>query len=129
MFSWNARRPSLTLKQTVSALAPGYHGTAHSAEIAIGQAGRFIYASNRGPNDIAVFARNRDNGSLTLIANQSYRGENARQFVLSPDGAWLISANQDSNDLTVFRIDPTTGKLSPTGHRAGIAAPACLAFK
>lgn len=129
VFAWDARRPSLTLRQTVSSLASGYRGIAHSAEIALDRSGRFMYASNRGPNDIAVFARNRETGGITLIANQSYRGENARQFALSPDGVWLISANQDSNDLTVFRIDSTTGRISFTGHRAAIASPACLAFK
>jgi 6-phosphogluconolactonase len=129
VFSWDRRRPSLTLRETVSSLAPGYHGDAHSAEIAIDRAGRFLYASNRGPNDIAVFARNPENGSLTLIANQSYRGENARDFVLSPDGGWLISANEDSNELVVFRLDSKTGRISPTGHRASIALPACVAFK
>ena len=35
-----------------------------------------------------------------------------RDFCLTPDGAYLLAAFQDSNELILYRIDPNTGLLT-----------------
>jgi 6-phosphogluconolactonase (cycloisomerase 2 family) len=47
---------------------------------------------------------------------------------LSPDGAWLICAHQDSGNLTVFRVDAATGRLTLTPHTAAVPACVCVLF-
>jgi 6-phosphogluconolactonase len=38
----------------------------------------------------------------------------------------MIVANQDSDSLIVFRIDPKTGELTPTGSPVEVGAPVCV---
>jgi 6-phosphogluconolactonase len=47
---------------------------------------------------------------------------------LSPDGAHLIVANQDTDDLVVLRIDAGTGLLQWTGQHARVGTPVCVCF-
>jgi 6-phosphogluconolactonase len=36
-----------------------------------------------------------------------------RNFVIEPGGRWLLAANQNSDSVVSFAIDPKSGKLSP----------------
>jgi len=128
VFAWDPAAATLTLRQTISSLPEGFSGKNGSAEIAIGKSGKFLYASNRGPDSIAVFARDRREGKLALVDIVPCGGSAPRNFVLSPDGKWLICANQDTDNLAVFRIDEKAGKIAPTGQTLAIARPVCLVF-
>jgi 6-phosphogluconolactonase len=46
----------------------------------------------------------------------------------SPDGAWLVSGHQGSDELTVFRVDAATGRLARTTHSARVPMCVCVAF-
>ncbi len=96
------------------------------SEIALDAAGRFLYASVRRHDSIAIFAVAPDGSALTLIGNEPTRGRTPRHFALSPDGRLLVAANQDSDSLVTFRVDAETGKLTPTGHSAVVPSPACV---
>ncbi len=96
------------------------------SEIAIDAAGRFLYASVRRHDSIAIFAVAPDGSALTLIGHEPTRGRTPRHFALSPDGRLLVAANQDSDSLVTFRVDTETGKLTPTGHVAAVPSPACV---
>ena len=117
--------------QQISTLPAGFKITDEdrAAEIRIRPDGRFVYASNRGANDtIAVFARDGGTGRLKLVELVPSGGGHPRNFALSPDGAWLVCANRDSNNLVSFRVDPATGRLTPAGRTAGIPLPTCVLF-
>lgn len=119
---------ALTLKQTISTLPADFRGENGSAEIRISPDGRFVYASNRGPDSIAVFARDAKAGTLTLVEIVPSGGKHPRNFALSPDGRWLVCANRDTDNLVVFAVDPATGRLTRTAHAATIARPVCVLF-
>jgi 6-phosphogluconolactonase len=53
-------------------------------------------------------------------------GKTPRFFGIDPSGQFLITANQSSGDLFVFRIDPASGTLTRQGER--IAAPGAVDF-
>ncbi len=108
-------------------LLPGHLDSSNSAaEIAIDAAGRFVYASLRGHDSIAICAVAPDGSALTLIGHESTRGHTPRHFALSPDGRLLVAANQDSDSLVTFHIDAGTGRLTPTGHSLTVPSPACV---
>ncbi|HEY3079027.1 MAG TPA: beta-propeller fold lactonase family protein [Chloroflexota bacterium] len=44
-------------------------------------------------------------------------------------GRFLYAANQDSDNLVVFRVDTATGGLTPTGHRVQVGTPSCVLFR
>jgi 6-phosphogluconolactonase len=88
--------------------------------------GKFLYASNRGPDSIAVFAIDPATGLLSLIGHQPTGGKTPRSFSIDPTGAYLLAANQDSDTITLFRIDPQTGLLAPIGHPLAVPTPVCV---
>jgi 6-phosphogluconolactonase len=98
-----------------------------AAEVRVHPNGKFVYASNRGHDSIAVFAVQTD-GTLKLVEITPAGGKHPRNFNLSPDGAWLICANMDSDNLVSFKVDVATGKLTPTGHTVTVPKPVCVLF-
>jgi 6-phosphogluconolactonase len=127
-FSYDRESGALTPIQTISTLPAGFSGEDDSAEIQIDKSGRFLYASNRGPNTITEFQIDKSTGKLTAVQNISTEGKTPRNFVIDPTGRYLLVANQDSNNIVLFEIDSATGRLTPTQQIEGIAAPVCLLF-
>jgi 6-phosphogluconolactonase len=117
----------LTRIQTVSTLPTDYHGDSGAAEIEVHPNGRFLYASNRGHDSIAVFAID-PTGTLTPIQDIAPQGVQPASFRISPNGAALFVANVMSNNIAGFRIDPRTGLLSATGTSLSEAAPVGIRF-
>jgi len=126
-FAFEPAHGALREFSTVSTLPPGFAGDNIAAEIAVDRAGRFLYASNRGADNLAVYAIGRQ-GSLRLIEHVSTQGRTPRHFAIDPAGGWLLAANQDSDNLVVFRRDLATGRLTATGPPIEAAQPACVVF-
>jgi 6-phosphogluconolactonase len=101
--------------------------TISGAEIVVHPNGKFLYASNRGDNSISVFTIGAG-GKLTGSTQVSTEGKTPRFFGLDPTGAYLIAANQDSNNMVVFHIDQKTGALTQTPDGVGLASPVCVVF-
>jgi 6-phosphogluconolactonase len=114
--------------QTVSTLPAGFSGKNTAAEVLVHPSGKFLYASNRGHNSIAVFAIDGAD-RLQLLANVPSGGRTPRGFSLDPDGHWIIAANQDTNNLAVFAIDVKTGIPAPTGQSLEVRIPVCVKFR
>lgn len=121
-----------TEKETVSSLPAGASPAEgdSGAEIVVHPSGRFVYASNRGVDQLAVFARDPATGRLTVIEHVPSGGKTPRSFAIDRSGRWLIAAHQrsQSGQVGVFRIDPASGKLNPTGQTVQIGAPVSVAF-
>lgn len=118
---------ALTSGATVPTLPADFAGTNICAEIRFHPNGRFLYGSNRGHDSLVVFALS-ENGALRLVEIVPCGGRNPRNFELSPDGAWLVCANRDSNNLASFKVDPASGRLTPTGHTATVPQGVCVLF-
>ena len=113
---------------STSTLPDDFKGSNTTAEIRIHPNGNFVYGSNRGHDSIAVFARSPGDGSLKRVQIISSGGAHPRNFNLSPDGSWLLCANRDTNNVTVFKVDATTGLLTATGHSAPVPQGVCVLF-
>ena len=127
--AYDAARGAGTPIQQISTLPAGFQVTDpdRAAEIRVHPNGQFIYASNRGHDSIAVFAVQPD-GSLRLVEITPCGGRHPRNFALSPDGAWLVCANQGSNNLVSFKVDDATGRLTPTGSVVIVPQAVCVLF-
>jgi 6-phosphogluconolactonase len=103
--------------------------TSHSeaAAVRVDATGRFIYASNRGYDTIAMFALDQASGTLTLVHLASTMGREPRDFCLSPDGQYLLVANQDSDSIVSFEVNENGPTLSQA-FEVPVPSPACLLF-
>jgi 6-phosphogluconolactonase len=114
--------------QTISTLPKDFSGENDAAEIEVSPSGKFLYASNRGHDSIAVFAIDPGNGTLTLIEYTKTKGSSPRNFAIDPTGALLFAANEKSDNIVVFQIDQQSGRLKPTGTVLDISQPVCIKF-
>lgn len=114
--------------QTISTLPKDFSGQNDAAEIEVHPSGKFLYASNRGHDSIAVFAIDPDKGTLTLIEYVPTKGQSPRNFEIAPSGKLLFAANEKSDNIVIFRIDAQTGRLTPTGKVLDISQPVCVRF-
>ena len=113
--------------QMISTLPAGFNQPFTSADIHVSKDGRFLYASNRdSSNTLAIFRIDQKIGKLSLVGHQSTLGKTPRNFNLDPSGNFLLVANQNSDDIVVFRIDHERGLLTDTGKRIGIGNPVCI---
>jgi 6-phosphogluconolactonase len=113
----------LTELQTLSTLPAGYSGRNTTAEVWVHPSGAFVYASNRGDDSIATFARNASTGQLSLVGHTKTGGATPRDFTLDPDGRYLYAANQGSGNIVTFAVDTAAGTLTPTGSPISAPAP------
>ena len=112
--------------QTISTLPGDFTGQNGGGEIVIAPSGRFVYASNRGHDSLAIYAVDPETSQLSLVGHESTQGKSPRAFIIDPSGALLLAANQDSDTVVTFWIDPDSGKLRATGHVAAVPTPVCL---
>lgn len=117
----------LKLLQTISALPENYKGSFSVADIHVSADGRFLYASNRGEsNSIVMYRINPNTGVLSLLGYQPTLGLKPRNFNFDPTGNFLLVANQDSNDIVIFKIDRQTGLLQDSGLKIKVPNPVCI---
>lgn len=125
VFSYN--KGKLMPIQNITSHPAGYKGDIGSADIHVSPDGKFLYASNRGEsNTIAIFSINEKNGQLLPAGHQSTLGKTPRNFNLDPSGNFLLVANQNSDNIVIFKRDKKTGKLTPLDKQIQVPNPVCI---
>lgn len=125
--AYDAEQGRLEPGETGSTLPTDYRGENACADIHVHPSGRFVYASNRGHDSLAIFAVDAA-GRLTPIGHQSTLGRIPRNFALDAAGRFLFVANQESDTVITFAIDAATGQLTVVGRPASVTSPVCLKF-
>ncbi|MBS1527214.1 MAG: lactonase family protein [Bacteroidetes bacterium] len=115
--------------QSVKMLPKDFKGTNGAAAIKITPDGNFLYATDRlQASAILVYSINPETGMLTFMERDGTYGLNPRDFTIDPTGKWLLVANQDGNNIIVFKINPGTGSLIRTDNHIELGNPVCLKF-
>lgn len=101
-----------------------------AADIHFSPDGKFLYASNRGSaNELTIFEVNQETGRLKELGKQSVLGKGPRNFVITPNGKYLLVANQNSDEIVLFERNLQSGQLSDTGKRIALSQPVCLLIR
>jgi 6-phosphogluconolactonase (cycloisomerase 2 family) len=99
-----------------------------SADIHVSPDGKFLYASNRLAADgIAIFSIDRTDGKLTK-AGYRLTGIHPRNFIITPNGKYLLVASRDNNAIEIYERNKKNGLLTPTGKEIPVEKPVCLKF-
>jgi 6-phosphogluconolactonase len=126
--AYRYKKGHLKFFQRITTHADGFTGDAASADIHVSPDGRFLYASNRGEeNDIAIYAIDKK-GRLSSIGHQSTGGKTPRNFAIDPTGNYLLVANQNTDNIIIFKRDKATGLLQKTGEEISVPKPVCIKF-
>jgi 6-phosphogluconolactonase len=127
--AWDAEHGSLRTLDNTPTTAPDVDiATNRAGEVALDASGRFLYACNRGGVEELLVYNVSPEGRLTLASRIPLDGKEARHFAISPDGKWLVVAEQFSNIVSVYRRDQASGALEPSGSRYPINNPSCISF-
>ena len=127
-FSFDGANGAFSEFQILSTLPAQTSGRNDTAEISVDPTGKWLFASNRGRDSIAVFSINPSNGALTAAGDFSTGGKEPRHFAIDPTGRFLLAENQNSNSIAVFRIDAATGSLTKVSEADDVPSPVCLAL-
>ena len=126
-FAWDAQRGHLSELTHIALDAENYQGNRSGSEIAVSLDGRFVYAGNRGANSIQVYAVGKDAG-LSLVQTIAGGGQNPWSFAIGGSGKWLVVTNQATDNLAVFSIDKSSGRIADTGKRMTVVKPTSIVF-
>ena len=127
---YNATKGVLTQKQVLSTLPKDVTRRGGStAETVVHPSGKFVYVSNRDPyNSIAIFSIDPRTHKLTAVGHQGMGVKTPRNFAIEPTGQYMLVANQSGGNVIVFRINQSTGELSPTNASVQVPNPVCVRF-
>ncbi|MFO0817757.1 MAG: lactonase family protein [Pirellulales bacterium] len=127
---YDAAQGKLTQRQVLSTLPKDVEKKGGStAETVVHPSGKFVYVSNRDPyNSIAIFAIDPETQMLTPVGHQAQGIKTPRNFAIEPTGQFMLVANQSGGNVLVFRINQTTGELTPTGASVKAPTPVCVRF-
>ena len=128
-YTYDRATGSLEPKQIVTTLPDTFTGENRAAGIGITPSGKFLYASNRGLNQISIFAIDQTTGMLTSVGWEPTRGKVPRFLTLDPSGKFLYAANEATDTIVGFRIDEKSGKLASLGTVATTGSPVCIIFR
>jgi 6-phosphogluconolactonase len=124
-FAVDAASGRLSRMQVLSTRPADATGFNKAAEVWIDRAGRFLYASNRGDDQIVIYALDAE-GRMTVVGFHETGGRWPRDFTIDPTGRWLLVANKRSDNVVVLAVDAQNGLLTDTG--TSVASPPAPSF-
>ena len=125
---YDAATGGLSILQTVPSLRERMTGRNAPADVHVHASGRFLYMSNRGVDNIDVFAIDKRTSMLQPLQFEPTGGNWPRNFAIDPSGRFLFVANERSSTIVTHRIDARTGRLTATGQTLELPSPVCLRF-
>lgn len=122
--AWNAGM--LESIQTVSTLHAPHDGINDAAGLRFHPSEPWFALTNRGADTVVLFKLSAD-GTMRPLSGAA-TGAFPRDLDFSPDGAWLLTADQKGDSLSIFTLDARSGTLRPAGRFADVATPTCIRF-
>jgi len=132
-FEINRGGSEMALSQTISLHNGLIDQNGHSAAaIKIHPSGKYLYAAMRagdGSEDNTIQQFNIEaNGKLKHISSTFTKGSVPRDFEISPDGSFLLVANQNSDNIVTFKIDQISGNLNKNPKISNVKTPVSIKF-
>ncbi len=125
VLKYNSKDASFKHLQTLKTIPEDWTAHNGAAAIRLSNDGKFVYTSNRGENTIAVFEVQPD-FTVKHIQSISTEGDFPRDFNLNQDENYLLASNQNSDNLTLYKRNPSTGKLTLLQKDVSCPEPVCV---
>ncbi len=119
---YNQETGAFTIAQTVSMLPSTFKKYSKAAAIRLSPDEKYVYASNRGHDSVAIFKISQT-GKLTRTGIVSSGGVSPRDFEFLADGQHLIMTNEDTDNIIVYEWNSENGNLTPTEWTARVKHP------
>jgi 6-phosphogluconolactonase len=127
-YMWDGNGNLTPVQENLSTLPAGFKGTSGAGEVLVDAAGKYLYGSNRGNDNIVICSIDPVSFQLTVVGWVHTQGRTPRHFNFDPTGSFIHVGNQDSANIVTYKVDKATGLLTPAGLYASTPAPACIQF-
>lgn len=117
---------ALVPMERVTMLPSDFTGKSYAADIHFSPDGKFLYASNRGDESLAMYEVDANTGKLTVAGHVSTHGKHPRNFLVDQNGEFVIVTNRDNDNAVFFTRNAKDGKLTYTGKEISIPTPVCV---
>lgn len=124
VFAYNRIQGHLEILQHVPTVPGDFGGENYPADLHLSPDGRYVYGSNRGHDSIVKLTVNLETGMLDAPEWTCGKINWPRNFAVLE--RFVLIANQNGDDIAVFRRDPATGELTATEHRLALKQPVCI---
>lgn len=102
-------------------------GDMRAAQPAFSPDGRRLYAATRGSDRLSMFEVDEEGHVRGARRDFPSGGRGPRHFSLSPCGGYLAVANQDSNEVAMFELDPASGAPQQVAALS-VPQPSCVVW-
>jgi len=113
------------VEDDVPFLAETYSGKRSGGYIHLDDRGQYLYVTNRGNNTLAIFSLG-DDGTLTPCGLHYTGGDEPRHFLTDEPSQHVLIGHQQSDTITIFKLDASRGELRATGDQISVPSPVCL---
>lgn len=124
-YDFDSQTGALAERQALPSVPPDAPET-YIAHIQVAPDDQRVYVSNRGHDSLAEFAIDAE-GNLTRLTIAPCGGKWPRNFTVSPDGGWVLVANQHSDEVSVLPLDRDGAPGARVGGEPATGA-ACVQF-
>jgi 6-phosphogluconolactonase len=114
--------------QTARIIPTDFSARNMPADVRIHPNEKFVYASNRGHDSIAICKIDEATGNIALVDIVKTQGATPAGFNFEPSGKFLYVANGGTDNVVTFSVDSDSGKMTPTGAKVTVLKPQCVKF-
>jgi len=118
---------TLKLIQSISTIPNAFPKKMNTCgRICVHNSGRFVAVSNRGHQSVVILRvkdKGFQKGQLVTVGYFHTRGECPRHFQFDASGQYLIVANQDTDNLSIFNFNQCSGEITFTGNEYRVPSP------
>ena len=125
VYAFAANGTNWELLQVLPTLPGSFSGRSSCAAIHLTPNGKFLAVSNRGHDSLTVYAT-QPNGTLQQTCIHSTYGNIPRDFAFTPDGEYILCANQNSNTITLLGFDAQSGTIRGLCATYAMEKPVCV---
>ncbi|HEX7889742.1 MAG TPA: lactonase family protein [Ramlibacter sp.] len=125
---FDAESGALQPRHLLTTLPATFTGHSRGAQLQVDPSGRFLHASNRGHDSIALFTLDAQ-GTPAFVEAFSSGGRTPRFIALGPVGDVLYALNEDSDRIAVLPRDPASGRLGAPRQELPCGSPVCMVFR
>ncbi len=86
---------------------------------------RYLLCGSEGDNTVSVYERNPKDGILTFLFCLPISGDYPKDILIFPDNTHFASINQNSNEITFFKIDFEKKYFSMCHKGVKVSQPSC----
>lgn len=118
--------PSFELIQTVPTLNSYFSKGSAASALRFSKDWNYVLCSNAGDNSVGIFKVDQKTGMLEKICILPVSGDYPKACDFFPGNQYFMSLNQESNSITIFRINYEGKYFSMWGEPLKVETPNCI---